>query len=1084
MPGLTLWTANHLERLAADLAGRIRRREEGDPFVPETVVIQSRGMERWLALEIARHNGIAANLKFPYPETFLQTMLETVLPGTPAEAALERGPLAFGIFALLPSMAAAAPEFAPIRAYLQSDANGVRRLQLAGQIAHLFDQYLVFRPEMMLAWDDGHVPRDDRHGAWQALLWQELARRRTGRHRAELWRELLGRLAQTPSLPPGLPRRVSVFGISYLPPFYLQALAALSRVLSVDLYQLNPCREYWADIVSREEGQRLLRPLRTASHDADLHLEEGNRLLASLGAQGRAFYRLVEDFNPTTAEHFAANPPGTLLAALQNDILNLRNGPVDTPRPLARAGEDRSLQVQACHSPMREIEILYDHLLDLLNRDSDLAPRDILVLTPDIDTYAPYIQAVFGAPEKDRLGLPFSIADRNPLQNRPVIQAFLQLTRLKQSRFQASEILALLDLPAVRMRFDLSEEDMRLIAEWVAATRIRWGADGEAKTRLGLPPSGENTWQSGLDRLLMGYAVPAENERLFKGILPAGGVEGTRVEALGHLARFVDQLAHWQARLSQRQRLEDWSACLMALIDAFFSAESREEGDLLLLRRQIADMRQSGAAAGLEEALGIDVVRTWLEGRLADARSGGGFISGGITFAALLPMRSIPAKLVGLVGMNQDLFPREDRPPSFDLMAAQPRIGDRSRRNDDKYLFLEALISARRYLYISYVGYDLQDNALLPPSVLVSEVLDYADERYGRSARDLVVRHRRQPFSPAYFTSEHPHLFSYSHQFHEAAASLAARQSMPPRPEPFLDGVLSEWEDTFQTVDLETLARAIGHPCRFLLEKRLQLHLGENVVETADREAFQLDPLDRYRLGQEVIEMLLEGGAGREALAKARAAGRLPHGQAGELHFEAIYAEAEEMAALVRTLRSDTLAGNLAVQVRIPPYTLSGRLTSLFPAGQVLYRYARARGPDLLAAWVRHLVWCRHEGACGGRPTTLVTRDGLRRIDGVRQPDAHLKQLLTLYEQAGHAPVPLFPRSSWEYAVLRIEKGYAADRALERVRTAWVSSFGWPGESSDPYIQHCYRDTDPLGEAFAATAEAVYGPILQHTEKV
>ena len=1086
MSGLFMWTANRLERLAADLAGRIRVRE-ADPFVPETIVVQSRGMERWLALEIARHNGIAANLKFPYPDTFLQKTLEAVLPEAPAEAALQRDAMTFGIFGLLASLAAAAPEFASIRAYLQGDAHGVRRLQLAQRIAHLFDQYLVFRPDMMLAWDAGQVPHDDRHGAWQALLWRGLAGGRTNRHRAELWRELLERLAQTSSLPRGLPRRVSVFGISYLPPFYLQALAALSQVMTVDLYQLNPCREYWADIVSRGEGRRLLRPLvqkPATLDDADFHLEEGNRLLASMGAQGRAFYRLIEDLNPATAEDFEANAERTLLAAIQNDILNLRNRSGETPWDSEGNGGDRSLQVQACHSPMREIEILYDHLLDLLNKDTELTPRDILVLTPDIDTYAPYIQAVFGAPEMESPRLPFSIADRSPLQNRPLVQAFLQLTTLKQSRFQASEILALLDLPAVKRRFELGEEDVRLVAEWVAATRIRWGMDSAAKARLGLPPSGENTWRAGLDRLLLGYALPAENETLFKGILPAKGVEGTRVEALGHLTRFVDRLVHWQTRLSRPRGLEDWSACLTALLDAFFSPGPQEEGDLILLRRLIADMRQSGAAAGLDEQVGVEVVRTWLKSRLEDERSGGGFISGGITFAALLPMRSIPAQLIGLVGMNQDLFPREDRPPGFDLMAERPRIGDRSRRNDDKYLFLEALISARRYLYISYVGYDLQDNAALPPSVLVSELLDYAAESHGRPAQDLVVHHRRQAFSPDYFAPDHPQLFSYSHQFRAAADSLATRQAATPPPGRFIEGALREWDDTFQTVDLETLGRALSHPCRFLLEKRLHLMLREDVVETIDREPFRLDPLERYELGQTLIETVLAGASAREALDKARAAGQLPHGPAGAMRFEEIYAEAEEIAAVVRTLRSAAAAEPLEVQVRLPPYTINGRLTSVFPGGQVLYRYARARGPDLIAAWLRHLVWCRQGGEGGTRRTTLVTRDGQRRIKELDQTDAHLKQLLTLYERAGHRPLPLFPRSSWDYAVLRIEKGYSAARALERVRAAWEPSFGWPGESSDPYIQHCYRDQDPLDDVFAATAEALYGPILQRTEKV
>jgi exodeoxyribonuclease V gamma subunit len=1087
MAGFTLFTGNQLEQLARKLATRTRVRSV-DPFIPEIVVIQSRGMERWLALEIAHHSGIAANLVFPFPEAFLQTVTEAILPHVKKETLFNRETMALGIYALLPGLIDTNPAFGPLRAYLREDGSGLKRIQLAEQVSQLFDQYLVFRPDMIYAWDTGQAVGDTPHHVWQAALWRELMRRMDGKtHRARLWKQLLATLHREAVSVDKLPQRVSVFGISYLPPFYLQALVALSAVMTVDFYQLNPCREFWADIVSQKEENRLRR---TGSQntvitaDEDLHREEGNRLLASMGSQGRTFHRLIGEFDMLSVDDFRLNPANTLLADIQNDILFLKNHPHGEKHHFEAHPTDRSVQVHACHGPMREIEVLYDQVLDLLNTDFNLEPRDIMVLTPDIETYAPYIQAVFGAPEDGALRIPFSIADRGPLACNPVVEAFLFLLTLNQSRLAVSEILNLLDVSAVRSRFDLADEDMRLIRQWISETRIRWGADATAKSRLALPPTETNTWQAGLDRLLMGYALSPEGDVLFKGVLPAGGAEGSDAEVLGHLERFLVTLTQWQTRLSASRILSEWSSHLLLLIDDFFKPVTPDDRDLLLLRRLIAEMEKNSMAAGVSEPVGIEVVGAVLKRHLEAETSDGGFISGGITFGALLPMRSIPAKVVCLVGLNQDTFPREDRPLGFDLMVADPRIGDRSRRNDDKYLFLEALISARRYFYLSYCGHDRQDNTILPPSVLVSELIDYLVEGYPVAENDLVTRHRLQAFSPAYFSPENSRLFSYSRHARDAADSLVTSRQHPTETKRFLSAPLSEWDASFQTVALKILAQAVTHPCRFLLEQRLQVQLNEYRLTEDDREHFTLDPLDHFALGQSLLQNLLTGPLAPETFEKVKAAGQLPHGDPGRLRFKALCEEAKEMADAVKAIHGDTLSIAVPVQIWISPYTITGVLENIFPSGQLCYRFSITKGMDLMGAWLRHLVWCRMDNETEKGVTTVINRDGRRRFRRVDNPDAHLAQLLAVYYRAGHEPLPLFPRSSWAYAVRRFENADPVDKALKHVRSLWHQSFKRPGEGEDPYIQYCYGDTEPLDQAFVDITEAVYGPMMQHVERI
>ncbi|MGD8268113.1 MAG: exodeoxyribonuclease V subunit gamma, partial [Desulfobacterales bacterium] len=840
MPGLTLYTSNRLEVLALELADRLRR--PGDPLQTDIIIVQSRGMERWLSLAIARRNGIAANCQFPFPQAFIDKLFADLFDYNPAEDPFETGVLTFMIMRDLPALVADNPAFDDLRTYLQNDSRGVKRYQLAAEMADLLDQYLIFRPDMLLAWERDRRPGRDDPFPWQRILWKALTSKDTSRHRAAFWRDLVTGEIPKDGAAPGLPGHVSLFGVSYLPPYYLQVLESLARVMTIDIYQLNPCREYWADIASDREMDRIRRRLPENDRSADprsLHLEIGNRLLASMGGHGRAFHTLLADLDCPIEERFEDVIPDTLLKAVQHDLLNLIDRGAkkeDGDFPAVDTVPDLSIQVHACHGPMREIEVLHDQLLALLHRHPDLEPRDILVLTPDIELYAPYIQAVFGAQTDERLHLPFSIADR-PLENAsPLVEALDRLLDLRASRFTRSEILTLLEFGPLRQQFDITETDLALIADWTDQVHIRWGLDGASKTAWNLPAVDANTWREGLDRLFLGYTMQDETERLFQNVLPDGNVQGSQVVVLGRLSTLIESLTQFARDLETPRTWERWHRRLNQALADFFVRDQRFEYDFQVLERLLGEMQRSSAVAGMHEPVDLDVVRAYLRRRMSQESYRGGFIGGGITFGALLPMRSIPAAIICLVGMNHDSFPRLDRPRNFDLMALNPRLGDRSRRNDDRYLFLETLISARRCVYISYTGFDVHDNSIRPPSVLVSELLDYLQEGFGLAEDDLVTSHRLQAFAPAYFKPGDGRLFSFNRDHARSARNLATPSKVSPDAGAFLSSALAPGSLHFWSLTPEDLRDALGHPCRFLMEKRLNLQMRAADKPDADRE--------------------------------------------------------------------------------------------------------------------------------------------------------------------------------------------------------------------------------------------------------
>jgi len=675
---LQLFTSNRLEILADTLA-EVLKEPLASVLDEEIIVVQSKGMERWVSTQLAQRHGICANYRFPFPNAFVHEVFQKVIPDIPEHSDFDPKTMTWRIMKLLPECIRKAG-FEILSTYLGDAQRNVKRFQLSERIADTFDQYLLFRPEMIFQWEGG----EENH--WQAVLWRELVKETGTMHRAALGRAFLSAAEESLTTLHSLPERISVFGISALPRFHIQMFETLSRFSQINLFLMNPCKEYWGDILSDWEMKKTIAQKGTRDLVLEeLHLEKGNSLLASMGALGKDFFDLVNEYDCEEFPSFKKNSgENTLLSRIQSDILNLRDRHQDLDAKERITRNDNSIQIHSCHSPMREIEVLHDRLLDMFEKDSDLLPKDILVMTPDIETYAPYIQAVFDTPTDASRKIPFSIADRSIRQESEIINAFLAILDLLGSRFTASQVFAILESTAVHRKFDIMEADLTLVRKWLTDTRIRWGIDSKDRSQLGLPALAENTWKAGLERLILGYALPGQDENMFNAILPYDHIEGSNASVLGRLLGFTEQLFTCVTSLRQPRTLNQWSKTLTELCEKFFMPDEDTEREMQVIRRAFNDLGDMQKIAIFDEAIDIDVIKWHLKNLLETEGFGFGFITGGVTFCAMLPMRSIPFKVICCVGMNGDAYPRQAKPLGFDLIAKHPKPGDRSRRNDDR----------------------------------------------------------------------------------------------------------------------------------------------------------------------------------------------------------------------------------------------------------------------------------------------------------------------------------------------------------------------------------------------------------------
>ncbi|KJS28329.1 MAG: hypothetical protein VR64_24825 [Desulfatitalea sp. BRH_c12] len=1078
---LHITTGNRMEILAEGLAELLRTQAEGlaaDPLRPQWVVVQSKGMQRWLSMTVARLNGICANVAFPFPNAILETLYARIIGPLQEFNPYDQGALTFRILQLLPVLLDCS-EFEPLRRYLAGAKRPLKNYQLAGKIADMLDQYAVFRPEMLLDWE--RIPTTAKLPPgfeWQAVLWREIVKGTEFPNRSHIQKQLIRKLTDPnytiakEVLPPWL----AVFGISHLPPYHIEALEALSYRIPVYLFLLNPCRHFWFDILSDHEKIRLRKPLRPSSSVEDLYLERGNRLLASLGHLGKHFFDRVYQSDAQIDDRFVDNQTETLLGTIQQDILDLVDRPQpqeETPTPIT-VQADGTLRIQSCHSPMREVEVLYDQLIDMFETCEGLQPRDILVMTPDITLYTPFVHAVFGSTDGSIALIPYSVADQNILRENKVAESFVALLDLVSGRFEASRIVTLLECPAVCRRFGLSESDLVRIERWVRTAGIRWGWDAAARKQHKLPGFNENSWRLGLDRLILGYALAGQDDQLFSGILPYEGIGAGEGPIIGRFVAFAEAVHDILVDLHGTDTLDGWCRRLQHLIARMYQSDDHSEHQIESLRDMIAQLQRFGSAVKGAFTVDFDVVRQHLKDSLSGAAYESGFMSGGITFCAMLPMRSIPAKVICLLGMNHDAYPREQHEPGFNLIAVEPRSGDRSKRNDDRYLFLEALLSARDIFYLSYVGQNNQDNSRIPPSVLIDEIIEYVTEGLSIPADRFVTHHPLHSFSPAYFNKNDPLLFSYSRQNKEAAGQLADEGIE----NQLFTSALTPPDDQWRTCEWSQLAAFFTHPARFLLENRLGVYLQDALPTMEDRENFGLDALESYLVGQDILHRFLKGNTAEHIHAALNAAGVLPHGTVGKVVYQQLGREVQDYISTMADLLPTEKPRREDVAITLSPFSLLGAIDGIHGNTRFDYRMAKARPADLLKLFIFHLALLASSLNPLPKNSILVCKEAVWSFGEVDDTHDILRTLLNAYWQGLHKPLALIGKTSFEYAYQRIIKENPRTTALRAAAAKWHGNDFSPGESADPYYRRCFGETDPLTPEFEDIAMQVYGPLF------
>lgn len=1116
---LLIHVGSHPDELVGGLCEMLASPPD-DPFAQEVVAVPTRGIERWLTQRIASEladrtsgDGVCANVEFPSPRRLVRDVLRAVPELASALDAWEGPALTRTVVSVVDDHLDE-PWMWLLARFIDApnavDALGnSQRLRAARKISGLFTRYARRRPEMVRAWMEGNYVGPDgaalpEADVWQARLWRLVRARIATPGLAELIPSALEPI-RSGALDLDLPERIFVYGLTSVDPMDVEAFDALAAERDVHLHLLHPSPVLWRDtaVLAGRDGVGAA-PGRGS--DPTAHLPR-HPLLRSWAQESRELQLVLASRSHTSEPSVGTSGTAatTLLGRLQHDIRSNALPGKGVAPVHGSAERDRSVQIHVCYGARRQVEVLRDAILHVLAADSTLEPRDVVIMTPDLVTFAPLLEAVFlgyaagGEPDTGADTLPdlrLRIADRAPAATNPLVRFAATVLDLACARLEAGTVRELVAMPVVRRLFGFDEETADAIAAVIEDTNVRWGLDADHRARWNAGRVGDHTWRRGLDRALSGVFYSDSSVRVVGAIAPLDGAEGQEALPIGLLAQIMDRIVAVRELLGEPRPYSEWGPAIAAAVRLLAAPAWDDQWQWGQLERLLEESFP-GVEAGNDDPL-LDpaearlVVDYWSQ----DVPSPLHFRTGDITVCTLVPMRSVPYRVVCLLGMDDQRFPRSSRADGDDLLVDNEIIGDSDRGAEDRQLLLDAVMAAGDHLIVTYSGRDPLTNAEYPPAVPIAELADLLSGMAGEAGLESFrTHHPLQPFSETNFVfgslgvsgpwGFDPMQFEGSLAVQHRTAGEAPNLSLP-APE----------DDVFSVIRLADLGRFLEHPAREFIRRRLGFVIPRQGEIPDDTVPTELGPLEEWQVTDRFLAGLLSGHPIELLEAHQRAGDTVPPGDLGRAGLDRARQRAVELWEAAREVGYDPEAHEQYVgAVRVGGRTVEDVITADPGASRVdMVTPSRLKGKQRLRAFLQmvflsaldpHHAW---QGLLLGRH---LRGDKLRSVkigpirgDAERrrhQAESLLSGLVDLYVEGLTAPIPLPCETSYGW---QRKMGSRRDVARRVAGQTWEPDpySPLPKEAEDPANEFLFPDLGTMSalerSSFPDYARRLWGPIL------
>jgi exodeoxyribonuclease V gamma subunit len=1029
---ISFYSGNQLTALADLLSDLLKSQKPADPFLPQTILVPNRDSAKWLQLQLSDKMGIAANYRFMMPAEWHWNQIREIYPDLPKVLPSDPEPMKWTLFSLL-SRPEVLKRFSRLYNYISEQTESMREsatLKLSRQLASVFDQYLIYRPELILKWDAGKTGSGDEK--WQGDLWKLLTEEWNKtfqspicHHKAKLFEIAENQFKHKKNV---LGSALFVFNPGLIPSSIARFLEVYSENHPVYLFQNrlteSICKEYECSILNS---------------------------LADEAFSIDSIYKFISDEGKN---EFCDFHSASILNEVKSRITN------NKPDEKYEYDVDESIQVRSCHSPLREIETLHQFLLERFETDPALKPDDVLVVTPDLTPYEKMIDAVFGVQEGGIPEIPYRTPSSGFQESLQITNTFLEYVDLLTSRFRFDDVFDLFQSKPVLERFEISESDASKVKEWLEDNYIIWGIDEDHRKEWGQPEQKTHTWKRALQRIWDGDIIGSHKV----GQLGFERYEGVKTitdrDRWAIFNRFFNFLNDARQIVKHQKSASQWCDLLTRWASELFSDSVFSGGAGIALKSGIESLRSQFEASSSVNKLPFNIIRSELEAVLVDRKGKSARFTDGVTFSSMVPVRGLPFKMIAMIGLNEENFPRKQNAPDFDLMNQNPRVTERDRKKEDKALFLESVMAAGEIFYCSYIGQSKVDNEHLPPSPILSEWIDYLSRITGFKQERWVQHEAISGFSPNAFKNGK----NYSKKYYNSMLSTISEPSDRKGGIQFRNQI--EKEQTGNDIDLIDLIRFFTkHPDWFLRNK-----FNARLRDTEDeRDEFSLSVLEKHQLFRQIFSWRLSGIETEQIQPIVLDSGIVPAGWSGRKKFNDLSESVDAALQVLEELDIKPELSHIDINIRLKDNRLTGIVENYSNSKLVQINPSSKRGGNLFKAWLNHLA-VQASGLFENTGTRFICdlkkgEPKMITFNPVDEPLKVLQEFINPYRSLSGKPLNFFPDVILEYLEKSPEK--EPGKALSAAKIKFEGS-----------------EYSPFAERDNLSVKLLYGPNVEFSDEM
>ncbi|ANZ22646.1 exodeoxyribonuclease V subunit gamma [Buchnera aphidicola (Diuraphis noxia)] len=1065
-----IFRSNKINILLSKVCQIIQKKPLSNIFEKEIFIHDSKILFKYLNIFISNNIGISANFKFYRPHDFIWKVFQSILYKNNLKNTCTQSIITWNIMNVLNKK-----NFCE---HIKTKDNAYKKFKFSYLMATIFHQYLIYRPNWINEWEQNKntclINEDE---IWQVKLWKEIINHskknnQSGYHFVNLFNYFQSLKNHNKIKKNVLPNRIFIISSFTLTPSYIKILKIISKYTNIYFLYITPFKT------------NIFYPNTIKNGNLSHKKKHPNNTILSLWRKYEEYYIIkLMHSKKIKITNFFKNEANKNINLLNNikknflkfDCLNLKN-----IKKKSFLKIDNSISINICDNKYNEIQILHDTLLLHFNKNKNLKLDNIVVICDSIDDYMSSIHAIFEAKNENE-NLPFFISTKVSKKEEKIFLFFNKILNLSYSRFENEEILEFLNIPEIANHFNISEDDINILYHWIQEANIRWGINSKHKKSLSLPEHNANTWEWGIEKLLLSYATNT-TENVWNDVVSCSVINTSRADLIGKLIIFINVLKKWKKKISKSQYLSCWRSLFREFINDFFYKKTNKP--VQNLHKSWIKMIDDISYSNYTQKISIKILKKHFNCTIK--RTYQKFLPGVINFCHPSDICYIPFEIICIIGSDYKSTLKNNKPNSFiNILNKYPLIGDLNFYEQYCYLFLQNISCAQKYLYISYVGTSIKDESKTSSSILIEQLLDYiAFNFFPKHDYNLNIKDNKKRIINLLCKNYKKEYF-YKKENIKNTLDNSIKNKIKTNNNKTYNIKLFK-NNISNKIHLKDLIFFWKNPIRYFFNHSLKIKFRFQKEKINNTEPFCVSQIESFKIKEMLLTNIINQKDTEKILKIYILSGKLPYGFFGENIFKKIKKDMESIAKSV--IKHKSVTKEKKINFILKKFQIHGILYNVQSTGLIRWQPNTISYSDRIALWIEHLMYSCIKGF--GESKIIGPKNQIWSYSSLNHEKAYnyLYKYIIGYIK-GSKELILLTKSgaSWLDAVYNIKKNIIQHDdntkliGYKKLFKTWIGNNYIKGEKEDLYIKKTITQLDLSNvEKICKTAKKWIMPLLRN----